>query len=201
MLTFATNASNINFIISASTDYQYQHGIAMSVSWGCLAVIGVLAARYFKYLPYWIYIHVLCLLTASILTMVYASNTYKQDQNNISSMDSSTFEHSRLGMTISSIVISQATFGFLSSYFRIFTKNLQALSLINKIHKVVGYSLLITGLVNCYSGWDLYTDIGDVLIIVAIAVSIVLFVSFELYQICFVNHGKSNKKLPEMNQI
>jgi Eukaryotic cytochrome b561. len=84
--------------------------------------------------------------------MVYASNTYKQDQNNISSMDSSTFEHSRLGMTISSIVISQATFGFLSSYFRIFTKNLQALSLINKIHKVVGYSLLITGLVNCYSG-------------------------------------------------
>ena len=39
------------------------------------------------------------------------------------------------------------------------------------------------------------------LIIVAIAVSIVLFVSFELYQICFVNHGKSNKKLPEMTHI
>ncbi|OMJ89737.1 hypothetical protein SteCoe_8002 [Stentor coeruleus] len=187
---WASTAANVYF--QASNDSKKNHGIVMSIAWGCLAVIGIFACRYFKFSSLWIYIHSFFLLATSLLTIISSSVIFKDDAYPYSTLTDETNTHSRLGMILSSLVIAECIFGMLSSYFKIFTKNVQATTLINRLHKVVGYALLICGLINCWKGWVIYGDgLGKILTILGFIAAGALFVTFEIYQI-FVRNGRRN---------
>ena len=143
------------------------------------------------------------MLAAAIITIISSSLTFKKDQMPANSLDQVSFEHSRLGMTLSSIVISEVIFGFLTSYFKIFTKNMHAITLITRAHKIIGYSLFISGLVNCILGWIVHNNEPSMTLfaIAIIVISIILLV-LETYQICCKNKSrKINQKLPEMTHF
>lgn len=193
--TWATTKGNMYF--SSSKESKYDHGVAMSVGWSCLAVIGIFASRYFKYTSWWIYVHVVPLLTASLITIISSSLLYKDDQYSTISMSEKTFDHSRIGMIMSSIVIAQCIFGCMYSYFKIFTKNVQALTILARAHKVIGYTLLILGLINCLKGWDIYKGrAGIVLTILGFILTVLLFGGLEIYQVFF-----KNRRLPASHKL
>ncbi|OMJ95838.1 hypothetical protein SteCoe_741 [Stentor coeruleus] len=195
---FAWASTKANMYFSSTKDTKYNHGVAMSVSWSCLAVIGIFVSRYFKYTSWWIYIHTIPLLIASLITIISSSNIYKDDQYPTETISEQTLDHSRIGMIMSSIVIAQCIFGMMYSYFKIFTKNVQALTFMVRAHKVIGYALLIIGLINCFKGWDIYngkTGIG--LTILGYVITVVAFIGFDVYQIFFKNRRQpASPKLP-----
>ncbi|OMJ80375.1 hypothetical protein SteCoe_19368 [Stentor coeruleus] len=196
--SWASTQSNIYF--STSKQQTYNHGIAMSLSWLFFSIIGIFISRYFKHTFWWLYVHILLLFISSFITIISSSLLYKDDMYPASSMSKKTFDHSRIGMIMSSIVISQCAFGFLSLYIKIFTKNLQLLTILIRAHKITGYSLLICGLINCFYGWDIYKDkIGLVLTVLVYIISILVFGGFEVYQVLFKNKRKINIcKLPQL---
>ncbi|OMJ80376.1 hypothetical protein SteCoe_19369 [Stentor coeruleus] len=187
---WATTSANAFF--KASNGSKEDHGIAMSVAWGALAVVGIFVCRYFKYTAWWFYIHMSFLLTASLITIISSSQLYKDDAYSVENIEDDTNVHSRLGMLMSSLVIGECVFGFLTSYFKIFTENVQVMTLITRAHKIVGYTLLICGLINCWKGWVLYGDnTGKSLMIFCFALTGAIFMLFEAYQI-FVRNGRRN---------
>lgn len=190
---FVWAASAATAFFQSSSESKKNHGILMSIAWGCLAVIGIFVCRYFKYWSLWIYIHVFFLLAASVLTIITSTALFKDDAYPFSTLTDKTNTHSRLGMLMSSLVIGECVFGGLSSYFKIFTKNVQATTLINRLHKIVGYALLICGLINCWKGWVIYGEgIGKILTVIGFIIAGILFLGFELYQ----NFVKSEKLNP-----
>lgn len=187
---WATSSKTVFF--EDSNVSKEDHGIIMTVAWGALAVIGIFVCRYFKYTAWWFYIHMVLLLAASLITIISSSQIYKDDAYTTEGITKDTNVHSRLGMLMSSLVIGECVFGFLASYFKIFTKNVQGMTLITRAHKVVGYALLICGLINCWKGWVLYGDgISKNLMILGFALAGAIFMVFENYQI-FVRNGRRN---------
>ncbi|OMJ93868.1 hypothetical protein SteCoe_3057 [Stentor coeruleus] len=189
---FVWASSSATVFFKSSNGSKEDHGIAMSVAWGALAVIGIFVCRYFKYTAWWFYIHMIFLLAASLITIISSSEIYKDDGYNTKDITKDTNVHSRLGMVMSSLVIGECVFGFLTSYFKIFTKNVHAMTLITRAHKIVGYTLLICGLINCWKGWVLYGGrTSKALMILGFALAGVIFFVFECYQI-FVRNGRRN---------
>jgi NAD(P)H-flavin reductase len=171
----------------------------MSVAWGCLAVVGVFVARYFKHTSWWIFVHVILLLVTSLITIISTSLTYKQDGFPQSTLDEDTLQHQRMGMILASVVISQGLFGFIASFYRVFTRNLQATMIIARMHRVTGWALLVVGVTNCVKGWDLYGD-GSVTVFIAFAVVVAGgYFCFDLFQRVVRNNRKGeNMNLPEI---
>lgn len=196
--TWATSQSNVYF--STSKESTYNHGIAMSISWLFFSIVGIFISRYFKHTFWWLYAHILLLFISSFITIISSSLLYKDDMYPTSSMPKATNDHSRIGMTMSSIVISQCVFGFLSLYIKIFTKNIQLMTILVRAHKIVGYSLLICSLRNCFYGWDIYkSKTGQALTVLVCIATIFIFGGFEVYQIFFKNKRKFNVgKLPQI---
>lgn len=189
---FVWASSSKTVFFEALNGTKEKHGIAMSIAWGALAVIGIFVCRYFKHTAWWFYIHMFFLLIASLITIISSSQVYKDDAYTTKTITKDTNVHSRLGMLMSSLVIGECFFGFLISYFKIFTKNIQAMTLITRAHKIVGYTLLICGLINCWKGWVLYGEgTSKYLMIFGFALAGAIFMVFENYQI-FVRNGRRN---------
>ena len=85
----------------------------------------------------------------------------------------------------------------MTSYFKIFTKNLHAVTLITRAHKFVGFGTIIAGLFNCVKGWQLYSGSGLAIFIIGLIAICVLFIGFEIRQVCFKNRKKA---APERNK-
>ena len=160
---------------SKSSDDQERHGILMSIAWACSATIGIGVARYFKERWWWFYIHFLCLSFSSIATIITSSQLFADGKYPYENISDDTFLHSRVGMILSSLVIGQMIFGMASSYFKIFTKNTHMTLMMNRAHKFVGYALFISGLYNCWIGWDLYGSIGKAAILIGFLLVILFF--------------------------
>jgi ferredoxin-NADP reductase len=198
--TWATSSGNMYFQ-SSSAD-QEQHGILMSMAWACSATLGIGVARYFKQHWWWFYVHFLCLLFTSLSTIITSAQLFKEGQFPYDSISDETFLHSRVGMILASLVVGQVVFGMASSYFKIFTKNTLMMVLMNRAHKFVGYSLFVTGLYNCWVGWDLYGSKGKALIILGFVLNVLFFVVLEILQRFFWGRMALPKaSLPEMTHF
>lgn len=174
----------------------------MSVAWALFAVVGIAAARYFKHHWWWFYVHFLCLMFSSIATIKTSSDLYKDDKYANGEAADKTFLHSRIGLILSSLVIGQVLFGMMVSYFKIFTKNTHATILFNRAHRAVGYALFISGLYNCWVGWDIYGGSGKAAIGIGFALTILFFGILESIQIFHRNKlSAPSKSLPEMTHF
>ena len=190
-------------VFEAVGNTKYLHGIAMTIAWGVLAPIGIIAVRYFKHSTWWFYVHLLTLLTAALITLISSESTFGVDSYSLSTIPQATLEHSRLGMILASIVASQVVFGMMTSYFKIATKNFHAVTLIRRAHKIVGYGLLISGFINCIKGWEIINNTGGlVLYALALIVITILFAYLEIRQLCFKNKKiGAPEELPEMTHF
>ena len=174
----------------------------MSVAWGLFASIGIISARYFKQHCAWFYIHLLSMLFASITTIATSIGTFEHDKYSYEVLTVETYDHSRIGMALASLVVSQCVFGFLSVYHIKYSQNTQSLIMINRMHKLVGYSMFIIGLNNCVRGWILFETIGQVLMVIGIIVIIIVFIVLESIQVCCLSRiRKANQKLKTMNHF
>lgn len=199
--TFATKESEMYFL--ENLDEKFAHGNALTFSWLGLAVIGILAARYFRHNCCWVYVHTILLLVASLITIINSSRLYSEAKFKKYELGEALLFHSRLGQFMMSLVIGECIFGFVSLYFVLFTKNLHGSKLMGKVHKAVGYTLLISGLINCFLGWGLYIPyFGRVGTIGGIIIIIIVFLVFQIYQTCKRNRfTKASISLPEMTHV
>ena len=74
--------------------------------------------------------------------------------------------------------------------------------MMNRAHKFVGYALFISGLYNCWIGWDLYGSIGKAAILIGFLLVILFFGILEGIQRFWWNRESFPKKdLTEMTHI
>lgn len=158
-----TGSASIKFATSDSKKYFKRYGLdqvtkdhstLMSVSWGVSIVIAVIAARYFKWTSWWIYIHVILGSQVIISTIVSSTTQYNYDQIFHITMHDLQLFSSRFGFFIVSLCAGQGVFGLLLLYVRSYTQNYQAITFLTKSHKAIGWILVICGFVSIHLGKD-----------------------------------------------
>jgi hypothetical protein len=196
---WATSADKVYFSNNASA--KLLHGSLMSIAWCLLAVVGIFCIRYFSHTSWAIYVHILCLMGTALITIIMSTQLYDSDKFPYNYLSYDLILHSRTGMILSSLVIGQVTFGSLLAYYKIFTKNLQGVMILERMHKLTGWALLVVSLYNCVKGWIIYGkgSSGMIFTIGGIIIAAVLFIAFQLYQ----SFGRNRKNrlslgLPEM---
>ena len=74
-----------------------------------------------------------------------STKMYQIDAFTVDTIASDSFVHSRLGMTITALVVSQVVFGVITLYFKVLTRNHHAVSIITRPHKVWGMGCSFLG--------------------------------------------------------
>ena len=174
----------------------------MTVAWGILASVGIIAARYFKAYSCWFLVHFLCLMACSILTIASSSATFEEGEVPVIAFDDDNIKHSRIGHILAALVIGQVVFGMLGSYFKLFTKNTAATLSLLKLHKLIGYVMYIAGLRNLYLGWDISKEGHPERMLIFYIPVPIIFLGFELYRKLYSSRAAlPDKKLKEMTHF
>ena len=155
---FATTESQRHFKRYGIDEVTKAHATLMSVSWGVSIVI---AARYFKWTSWWIYVHTILGLQVIISTIVSSSAQFKYDRIFHITMHDFQLFSSRFGFFILAICAGQGLFGVLLVYTRAYTQNFQAIAFLTRAHKFIGWVLVLSGFLSiefgkAYIGRDLY---------------------------------------------
>ena len=98
------------------------------------------------------YAHVIFFIEVIISTVTSSNMQYQHDKVFLSTFETNTLISSRLGFFILTLVSAQGLFGLLTLFFRIKTKNFQALAFLTRAHKVAGWTLMFCSLFSIYSG-------------------------------------------------
>ena len=201
-LTFATKASNFQFDITNSDKDRDNHGRVMTIAWGVLASVGIIAAKYFKAYSCWFLVHFLCLMACSILTIASSKITFEEGEVPVVAFADDNIKHSRIGHILAALVVGQVVFGMLGSYFKLYTKNTSATLSLLKLHKLIGYAMFIAGLRNLYLGWDINKE-GNPRTMAIIYIPVpIIFIGLELYRKLYSSRATiPDKKLKEMNHF
>jgi NAD(P)H-flavin reductase len=201
-MTFAVNSEDFSIKKLSSEKDRTTHGRVMTICWGLLASIGIIAARYFKASSWWFYVHFFCLSATSILTLISSATTFKEGEISHNFFDDDQISHSRIGHILAALVIGQVVFGLMGWYFTVFTKNTAITMALLKIHRVIGYVMFIAGLMNLDLGWDLNEEGNNGLIVVIYAILFVFFVGFEVFQRVYRNKVRlPSSKLKEISHF
>ena len=193
---FATRQENRLFVrygVDPVTDLHVQ---LMSVCWGVIAPIGVIAARYFKWSSWWIYLHILCFTMIILATVINSSQQYIYDQVFLVTLTDEKLLSSRLGFSIITLCGAQGLFGLCTMYYRQNTKNFQAAAFLSRAHKGIGWALVIAGLFSIFTG---HKNLGGEIAAYALMACLiglfeVLFIAFNYFN----NHSFCMKQLKNM---
>ena len=196
--SFATSASSLYFTVIGNEEYS--HGVELSIAWGILAPIGVIGPRYFKHTSWWIYLHVLALLSTSIITVLSVTNIYKVELLSLEELKKKFLIHSRLGMIMTSLLAFQVFCGIATYYFKANTTNRLGIGLVRKMHQIVGICMLLVGMFVCTKGWILYGDpVGLEVFGKNLVVVCVVFAGLEIRQVR--RRRRNEKKIENLQEI
>mmetsp|Transcript_7687 Transcript_7687/g.14550 ORF Transcript_7687/g.14550 Transcript_7687/m.14550 type:complete len:722 (+) Transcript_7687:2043-4208(+) len=147
--------------VSTGSDYDSdytKHGKAMSSIWMALVPVGIIAARYFKGFQAWFYIHFLLMSVSTGVTVFSVSAIYKHNKSAYKDFDTDMRYHSRMGLTIGSIVLVQGLLGVLIRWFARKKETLGVLATLRWLHWISGWALFIVALIEIKYGWDMKDD-------------------------------------------
>ena len=181
-IVFADREEFLHFKRFGIDQFTKAHATHMSVSWGISMTVAVIAARYFKWTSWWIYVHMVLASQVVISTIVSSATQFHYDQIFSSTMHDLQLFSSRLGFFIVSLCAGQGLFGFLLLYVRWSGQNYQTVSFITRAHKVVGWVLVFLGYSSIHLG-DTFIgpEIGFYYFMMLILVSFELFSNLQMY--------------------
>lgn len=172
---------NVGSSDSYDDDYDI-HGTEMTIVWMGLVPLTIMLARYFKwaYLWYWAHLGLGCItigVTIASITLIF-------DKNEAVYADAikTPLFHSRLGLSLVSIVFGQGAFGLL---FRMLSKKTitpYRLAVIRDVHCFTGWTLMIIAFIEIHYGWDMYDDTQLIIVYVFYGIIVFLFILLELWR-------------------
>ncbi|CAG9332730.1 unnamed protein product [Blepharisma stoltei] len=144
--------------LSHTTHNMEHHGFTVSFFWVVSLPLAVLVARYCKQYWWWYYVHLILAGSTVFATLIASAEAFKFHEQAFTTYDKINRFHSRLGFSLASLVVVQGLTGVLLRFFQNYTKNFGMTRQARRVHRVVGYSMLMVGLINCHYGWELYDD-------------------------------------------
>lgn len=142
-------------------DYYRDHGIYMSVMWIGVSQTAIAIVRYFKWWSFSGLFHTLLGTTAVVVTLVSSYKTYKKDKVaylDLDEEDKDFLYHSRIAFTMCGLVLAQFFLGVFFKYMQILKKNIKLNNFSRIVHRILGWTLPIMGLVNIKYGWHLHGE-------------------------------------------
>jgi NAD(P)H-flavin reductase/cytochrome b involved in lipid metabolism len=181
-IVFADHESFLHFKRFGIDSFTKSHARHMAVSWGVSIVIAVIAARYFKWTSWWIYVHVVFGSQVIISTIVSSASQFQYDRIFHVTMHDLQFFSSRLGFFIVALCAAQGIFGFLLIFVRNFTQNFQIIAFVTRAHKVVGWALVALGLASIELGKAFVgSEIAVYYLMVAVLAGFEVFSTLQMY--------------------
>ena len=154
-LTIGTSQQTSKLVLGSAQTYGDNfktHGIIMGHVWMAVMLLAVIAARYFKHIWLWYWVHMGLGLYTMVMTLIYAVYAYHQDKPLWTGTFKQWLFHNRCGFVVTSLVPCQVLMGFLTRYMTWKGTSLQALSVFRRIHYVLGWTLMATSLAAVYYG-------------------------------------------------
>ena len=139
------------------SDYDH-HSTVMTIMWLGVANLAIIIARYFKWWKYWFYLHFVLSGFLTGFTIFSAYSIYIVNETMLYTYTSDQRYHSRVGITVASLVMAQVFLGILTRAFIYFKSAVIPIMVIRKAHHFLGWGLLIAGLINAWLGWKMYDD-------------------------------------------
>lgn len=195
-IVFANTSDYLMFRLLGLDATTYTHINLMSICWGVLALIGVIAARYFKWTRWWKYIHVSLFSFVILVTVISSESQYRHDKVSTTAMTNEKLFSSRVGFFILSLLIGQGVFGAFTLYYQQKTCNYKALSFLSRAHKTTGWVLVGFGLYSIYAGSDLLGPEAGVYAFMASLIVFIEIVSKSL--VIYNNHSFVTSRLKPM---
>lgn len=158
-----------------------KHSILMSIMWIALSNIAIILARYFKWWWPWVYFHAIFYTLVLFFTIYSVTKVIITNENMLHTYTSSQRYHSRIGLTISALVIGQYMLGILSRVLIYFDSTITPIIVIRKAHYYLGWVLHIICLYNVFIGWRMYDEDFLRVIITAYVILVVIFFLFEFW--------------------
>ena len=150
-MIWATNPADVTYTDTGGKGLMGHQGL-MTVLWLVVIGIAIVPARYFKTFSRWYIIHTI--LGSVVIVLSYLSMAVAFTEDKLTAYSQTTFYHSRLGLAMMSTLVGQGVIGFIARFFMMFTKNLSVITLVRRMHRVLGYTLFILGIAACvYGTW------------------------------------------------
>jgi hypothetical protein len=133
----------------------------MSVMWIGVSQAAIIVMRYFKWWTFSGLFHTMLGTTAVVVTLVSSYKTYKKDKVAYKDLDAEGeyrdfLYHSRIAFTMCGLVLTQFFLGVFFKFMQIFKKNIKINNFSRLVHRVVGWTLPVMGLINIKFGWHLH---------------------------------------------
>ena len=139
------------------------HAIMMGHVWMGVMLMSVIAARYFKFLWMWYWLHVAAGIYTLVMTLIYGLYAYDKDKPGWDGTMNQWLYHNRCGFTILALVPGQVLLGFITRYWTWKGRSLQALSAFRRMHYILGWTLMAVSLAATYYGLQCFheTDLDN----------------------------------------
>jgi ferredoxin-NADP reductase/cytochrome b involved in lipid metabolism len=175
------------------------HRDLMTICWMVLVHLAVISARYFKWWPYWLFLHVGLNLTVIIMTIVTSIGVYQVNKNIYFAYTSDQRYHSIIGLNLNSILIFQGILGICTRYFIGSKKTTTPIIFLRRLHAGTGLFLLVFGLAEVWIGWKMYDGFKKKVIACMFALIVLVYIVCEALKIFSVRFSGSAESLNSEN--
>jgi ferredoxin-NADP reductase len=163
------------------------HGLYMTIAWVYLIPLGIISSRYFKSYGIWFYIHLICSTVSALLNILGYYEIMKDGGHAYEKFKPDKFYHFRIGQLTMSLLTITLVSGLSFSAFKVFTKRTQIIFKLSKFHALLGSSILLFSLFNCYTGWTFVESSYEALFDYGVIFMTLLFIVLETYQRLYKN--------------
>ena len=193
ILTLGNTQAESSWVTESKFGHDHKnHGIYMTTLWLGLVQLAIISIRYFKWTWYSYLVHGISGVVVIALTVYSASFMYKKDEIFYEGLEDEVKFHSRMGLTIAGLSLSQGFLGVVLKTKLMFGKSLSVIRVIRRVHQLLGVSLCIPALINLGYGWSIYEDYASLnLVYVFYGVLVAVYVLMEL-RLRFRNKLKIN---------
>jgi NAD(P)H-flavin reductase/cytochrome b involved in lipid metabolism len=157
-----------------------KHGYGMTIAWGILAVLAIFVARYFKQFKIWLWIHLILGSLIIAVTAYSIRKMYRKNDGKYEEFDENQTRHSRVGLMMFVLLFAQGFLGLASAFLIWNKKPILQKAAMRRAHRIIGWFMTLFGFWNLWTGWDMYDDDKQALIMVCYIVSGILFVVLEI---------------------
>lgn len=144
-----------------------KHGDYMTVAWVGIIQLAIIVMRYFKQWMLSGFIHSLLGLVAFFITLISAWKVFTVDSLAfyLSEVSYDRANHSRIGLTICAITMTQLILGIYTKISIMYGKKIRISSFTRQTHQILGWATPVLALINVKLGWLIHEpDVLDNLI-------------------------------------
>ena len=175
-------------------NWYHVHKTMMTIAWIVLIHMSVITARYFKWFPYWIYIHVTLNLTVVIMTVIAAMGVFQVNKNIYFAYTSDQRYHSIAGLNMNCIMMFQSIVGMTMRYFINTKKTATPIIFLRRFHQFTGFLLVLYGTANAWRGWKMYDEDKRSVLAMVYAFIFLIYIVCEVTRILYTRYPEFRER-------